>query len=600
MIDDQAHLSALYMNKKAQGLLSRCGQITAKLQILLRMQANLASMPDVVRQCSEMVDESELRRQIAMRQQSFVSEAQSKYDPARLRSRVESLAPSNQLPHLEKLMAEASLIYSEHAAIVARRNQKALEAALLQAGWMVNSLGGFDPPAPSSSAEGTHNAGSAAGMAAGLFDNLTRKDSVADDDDGSAVDDLTALRLALKHLESLAPKSWGLDKLDQDDGSAGDARRKRRGEMETRHAQLQDQLTSLEAQYARMADKKRRLMNELGLTDATLEAALAAASAGAKNGEKGLDGLTPSQQIRARLDAITERLNNGDGARFLALSHSVVDDLQREHLEAQGLAQVYRARDADLKRLCMARGIDLDLLLEEHVGHEELEGAEQGFWEDHEWNEQLQRDGAFVIGLRQHRFPVRFAQDGSGRLLAFNRPQSALELLGLRGSGGAPVAPDLQGRLDEPALGNEDATIAWCAQQLKLIRQRMDQRFEALHRKTDGFRAEDEAARVGTDDRRVDHANADAASSPRPHDRRLRFARADPEVLRRLRAFGASLRVNSAQVSAFRGDILARLSQVAHRNAQWEAKHAHYQRTHQEALVLFQRMGERAEQILAE
>lgn len=595
MADDQAHLSALYMNKKAQGLLARCGEITAKLDILMRMQANLAAMPDVVRMCSEMADESDLKKQIATRSQSFIAEAKAKYDPAHLRSRLESLAPSNQLPHLEKLMAEASMIYAEHAAIVARRNQKALEAALLQAGWMANSLGGLDPPALKAG-EGD-DTGSGAGVAAGLFDNLTRNAGSADDDDddGSSIDELTALRLALKHLESLAPKSWGLD---SDDGSGRDALRKRRSEMEMRHAKLQDELAALEAQFARTTDKKRNVMRELGLTDATL---LAAASAdGGKNSEKGLDGLTPSQQIRARLDEITRRLNNGDGARFLALSHSVVDDLQREHLEAQGLAQAYRARDADLKRLCLAHGIDLDLVLEEHVGLEELQGAEQGFWEDHEWNEQLQREGAFVIGLKQHRFPVRFARDGSGRLLAFNRPQSALGLLGLRGSSGPPIAPDLQGRLDEPALGNEDATLAWCARQLKLIRQRMDQRFEALHAKIDQFKAEDEAARVGTD-RRAERTDADAAAaSPRSRDSRIRFARVDPDLDRRLQAFSAALRVNSAQVTAFRGDILAHLSRLAQRNAHWEAKHAHYQRTHQEALVLFQRMGERAERILAE
>jgi hypothetical protein len=271
----------------------------------------------------------------------------------------------------------------------------------------------------------------------------------------------------------------------------------------------------------------------------------------------------------------------------LALSRAVVADLQQDAHEARRLAELYREQDAAFKRLCLARGVDLDVdvdALSTTSKAKKRRGgdgstAANGDDDDGEDEESLQLQ-PFDIGLSSRRFSVRFARDGSGRLLHADAPLSALKMLGLEqqpsSSSGPPdtgtdTAPE---RLHEVVLRGEDAVLSWCAHQLLVLRTRMDARFASLQGHMDSLRLET--------------ARAAEARAVRGEEARLAA---------RVRSLGSYLSSEAARVGDFRDQVLHRIRHAAERNQQWEDSSKRFSRAHREALVLLQRVGQNTEQM---
>lgn len=364
--------------------------------------------------------------------------------------------------------------------------------------------------------------------------------------------------------------------------------------MNLRHAALQDEVSALRTHLSKLEDKKMRLTAALGIDTADEP----------NRDEKGTDrpaSLTPSQVIRAQLDSLraSSQSTVADGVRFQTLCHSVVEELSAAQHEAGRLRDQYRRNDAALKSVCAARGIDLDVVMEE--GEADAD-AEMEY--DHAQSSDGSRratnartgaqsahgaagfaappSAAFHIGLGDRSFPVRFARDGSGRLVHADRAQSALGLLGMhqQSSGaedpGAAATPSSYLFMDEVSLRGEGATLEWCAAQLLVLRRRMDSRFAVLHSHIDAYRT-----------------RMAGLSSRLERGQGARLLR------QRMLSLVPLLRSNHAAAQSARAAVVDQLREIAARNAQWEARNQCYQRAHREALVLFERLGQRADKVIA-
>jgi len=580
-MSDQDHLSASHMLAKTVGLLERCGSLAARLQTLMRMRERLLTTVQVRAISDTLAERADVDAMSEEQRDTFARRVAHKADPQPLRQLAEDLAPAAALGVARQLARESRALYEGHVEAARYRSRRTVESALRDAGWIADGKGGFrppplplpsDPPRPQS-----------AGPELELPSVMTHL-TAAGADGRAGMDELTAMRLALKHLEATAPDEWKL-------AHTAERLRRTQGEMNLRHAALQDEVSALRTHLAKLEDKKMRLTAALGVDTAD-------ESTRDGEGTAKSPSLTPSQVIRAQLDSLRASSHStvAEGVRFQSLCHSVVEDMSAAQHEAARLRDQYRRNDAALKSVCAARGIDLDVVMEEgedgdaeaEYGHAQpsVSGARRAI--NARTGAQLARDAAgfsatstaaFRIGLGDRSFPVRFARDGSGRLVHADRAQSALGLLGMhQQSGGADdsAVPSSDHFVDEVTLHGEGATLEWCAAQLLVLRRRMDSRFAGLQSHIDAYRT-----RVAGLSSRLERGQS------------ARLLR------QRMLSLVPLLRSNHAAVQSARADVVGQLREIAARNAQWEARNHCYQRAHREALVLFERLGHRADKALA-
>lgn len=567
-MSDQEHLSAEYMQGKAVALLSRCGEMAAKLQVLMRLCGTLVMRDELTVRTRELIEVDSLPAPVSVVRNQVTVQLASKADPDVVRQSAELMAPASALNQLDHVMREAAHLHESIMEQHRARQQQQYETALRRAGLMVEAGGklmaGMKPPVEEDDLPPPPS----------IVDALLALPPDADAED--ALDDLTAMQMALGHLERSAPAVWNLgDRLKRAEHSHA------RGDLLL--AELGDQYAAVKARLDRARDRHARIALELAEEDRSA------------NGKKE----TPAQQVRRRLDELKRKLADRKKDSLAHRAKEAVRKMEADAAEASKLMEEFQRAEKAMKRKAAGHGgrHEATSMRNSRIGGIDLE--------------RIMRDSSIAAGpvsdngksfllldstdsgtpshassssssskrppLLTPAFPVQFASDGSGRLLAVGQAGlSAHEVLGFHRTSEADRLALMHGDAngEEVLFGTSEERLEWCRHQLALMASRMPSRFASLTKHLDAWSVE-----------------------------RVRRRREDEQVERRIEeriaALSAYVREDLApELASFRADVHRQVESIARASRAWEEKGRYYERVHRESMVLLQRMGEEVESIV--
>lgn len=537
---DQEHLSAEYMQGKAVHLLSRCGDMTARLQALMRLCGTVMMQDELHVRASELIEADALPAHANVLKTRVSVELQSKADPDIVRTSAEELAPAAALNQLDHVLRESALLHESIMAQERARQQQQYESALRRAGLLVQAGGklvkGMKPP---------------------LDDDEPPPPSIVDallapTDPADSLDDLTALQLALHHLESIAPASWNLS-----------SRLLRAAHSHARSdlllAELGDRWEEARERWERMQQRQAKIALEL-------------------EEDSKSTGESPAQQIRRRLDQLRKTAAEKKTDSLTDQAKATLRKMEADAAEARKIMEEYRRAE----KLMQARG-------KKHKGEQKngAGGGGQGM-SGVDLESIMQGDGftganggSFLLldsasSSATPAFPVQFALDGSGRLRPVGREAlTASEVLGFGSMSEADRLALMNAHSStELVFASPEERLHWCRSQLLWIDRRMEARFGMLTKHLDHWAVERVSRR--REDAEIERAIEDRVASLSSYVRD---------------AFGP-------QVESFREGIQRQVDAIARESRAWEEKNRYYERVHRESMVLLQRMGEEVETIV--
>ena len=542
-MSDQDHLSAEYMQSKAIGLLARCGELTSKLQIMMRMRSALHTVDEFHAVSEGLVEEALLRHRIEQLRTQVSTRLMTKVSPEFVRESVDKLAPSSAIALVEHTLKEAEMLYEGKLREYHQQETELYQQAIKRAGLiiedakkdLINQGNGDDDD----DADGDSHAVATQSSSASITDAV--------DDDDDDVDDMTRFNVSLRHLESLVPHVC----VSSTTGDLVDHLHRCSLAMELEFGDLRDSIREERHRLDDLFKRRQRVKDELTeLSERSNE--------------------TSEETARRRIHKLKQVSNRLMATSIRRRAVEISNQMQQELDEAKRLRRVYDDNYKKMKKTCKDKGIDLDQLMLEEL---QSSNFAQSHPSSSPSSSSVSSSPFLVGGSLTPSFSVAFASDGSGRLLPVGRQIDALTVIGLNpsqqlASPGTSLGPD------QPSFNGSNEMLQWSKQHIIKLRQRMDHRFTSLTRHIDEWQADRERSR-----RHLSHLQRDIES--------------------KLEQYRTHIRTDSTRVAEYRQYIDMKLQELAVATQDWHEKSRYYDKIHQESIVLLQRMGEEVESILA-